>query len=314
LNNKALFKKFSEKHSKRLSFSMHYNWWNEVVEEHWDVAVVANKEEIKAVWPYFIRKKGPWKMIAQAHLTPYAGPFLVYPEGQKEASKISFEHKIHKELIEQLPTFAELDLSFPIDFTNGLAFQWCGFEEKRKYTFLLSLQQSEEELWSNLRENIRRQIRKAEKTISIQNKFDYLLLEDAVKDSFKQQASSFPLPDKFIERVVSYIEKYNCGQVYLAKEDNQLHAALGVIYDSNTAYYLLGGSFQAYKNSGAMSLLMWNAIKDAKHTGIKQFNFEGSSIPSIENYLRGFGGKLNSFCRMTKYDSKSLAILKNLKA
>jgi hypothetical protein len=85
-----------------------------------------------------------------------------------------------------------------------------------------------------------------------------------------------------------------------------------VIYDANSAYYLIGGSKKEYKNSGAMSLLMWKAIQEAKANDLAEFNFEGSSIPSIEQYLRGFGGKLHSFCRMTKRDSSSLAIVRQL--
>jgi len=313
LTNKEHFKKFSEHQAEKLGFSMHFNWWNEVVQDSWEVAVLEKGGEIQAIWPYYLRKKGPWKMIAQAPLTPYAGPFLVYPEGQKTCSKISYEHKQYEALMKQLPKVAEIDLSFPMRFENGLAFQWNAFEERVKYTYLLNLKSDEAFLWKNLRENVRRQIKKAEKCLRLEIAFKSEALETAMRSTFEQQHQPYPLAEKYLERIIHYFEKHECGKLYLAYEKEQLHSAIAIVYDATTAYYLVGGSMQAHKNSGAMSLLMWQAIQDAKSRGLEYFNFEGSSIPSIEKYLRGFGGELQPVRRLIKKGSKSLEVLKNLK-
>ena len=45
---------------------------------------------------------------------------------------------------------------------------------------------------------------------------------------------------------------------------------------------------------------MWEAIKFAKKLGIKYFDFEGSMVPQIERYFRGFGGKLTPYYRINK--------------
>ena len=54
------------------------------------------------------------------------------------------------------------------------------------------------------------------------------------------------------------------------------------------AYYLQGGNHPDLRNSGAASLVMWEAIQFAS-TVTQQFNFAGSMIPSIERFFRGFG-------------------------
>ena len=105
----------------------------------------------------------------------------------------------------------------------------------------------------------------------------------------------------------------------MAKDDNdKVHACLLWIHDANSAYYLIGGADQEHKNSGAMSLLMWNAIKDSKSVSLeqekklKQFNFEGSMIPAIEKYLRGFGGVLTPYSCLYKNNSIGLKLARKV--
>ncbi len=308
MNAKELFKQFSEKHASQLPFSLHFTWWNEVVLEDWDVAVLSNGEEVFGIMPYFIRKKGPWNFISNAHFTPYCGPFLIYPEGQKTTTKIAFEHRAHRDLIEQLPSFSAYSQNFYLGFSNALAFQWKGFLETNRYTYVLSLNQSEEELWSGLRENNRKQIKKAEKEIQISATNDAVLLKEILQQSVENKIET-----AYFERMIAFVEKYKCGTILKATKNDQTHAVLLCVADEQSAYYLLGGNATEHKNSGAMSVLTWKAMLYFKEKGIPHFNFEGSSIESVEKYFRGFGGDLISFKRIEKLNSKSLEVAKKLK-
>ncbi|MDB4061517.1 aminoacyltransferase [Vicingaceae bacterium] len=305
---KKLFKEFTDQHAEKLPFSLQFNWWNEVVANNWDVAILNNGEETYGIMPYFIRNKGPWSFISNAHFTPYCGPFLVYPEGQKTTTRIAFEHRAYRELIEQLPTFSEYSQNFHLDFNNALAFQWNGFTETNRYTYILSLEQEEKALWTGLRENNRKQIKKAEKTIKISETNDASLLQNILNQSIENKI----ILDYF-QRMITFVDKHKCGKVWKATEGADVHAVLLSISDSKNAYYLLGGNAQEFKNSGAMSLLTWQALLHFKQLGIKQFNFEGSSVAAVEKYFRGFGGDLVSFKRLEKHNSKSLEVAKKLK-
>lgn len=316
MTNKEHFKIFSQQHEALLPFSLTYGWWYKVVANSWDVAVVLKNEEAVAIWPYFIRKKGPWEVIAPAYFTPYAGPFLTYPKGQKQANKISYEHKMHQELLAQLPKVAEIEQQFQLNFKNGLVFRWNGFLEQINYTYLLDLSDTEEVLWSNLRENIRRQIRKAEKGINLHKKDNApALLEELFKDTFKEKGTTYPIGDNgIIKRLVGYIEKQQKGNILFAsEEDGEIHAGIACVYDHQTAHYLIGGSAEGYRNTAATSLLMWHQILAAKAAGCRFFNFEGSVIPSVEKFLRGFGGTLQTVHRIHKINSKSLNLVQKAK-
>lgn len=315
MNKKLLFQKITNEKKDELPFSLHYAWWNEVVKTDWDVAVVANGPQVIAAWPYFIRKKGPWLFLTNPHFTPYTGPIIHYPEGQKPDTRISYENKIVEQLIKQLPEYAEFTQNFPPSFQNTLPFIFHGFNDSKRYTYLLDLKQTEENIWNNFRDNIRRQIRKAEKQLSIENSHDFSLLPSLLKESYQGQESNYPnFPEALFERIYQYTQQYDCGNLWKAIDEQQIvHACLLLIHDKHTAYYLIGGAAKAFKSSGAMSYLLHHTIKWSKEKGLSHFNFEGSSIPSIEKYLRGFGGELSPFSHISAQPSKSLQWAKKIK-
>jgi hypothetical protein len=65
------------------------------------------------------------------------------------------------------------------------------------------------------------------------------------------------------------------------------------------ASYLMGGSDPSLRTSGAMSLLMWEAIKFAGQVA-RRFDFEGSMLRPVERFFRAFGGRQVSFPRLTR--------------
>lgn len=310
-----LFKKFSDENKSHLPFSLHYEWWNEVVVNDWHVGIMKNQNQVSAIWPYFIRKKGPFTMICQPHFTPYSGLFIAYPKGQKPSTKIAYEQKVIEFLIQQLPPFSELEQNFHLQFHNSLPFIWSDFQDVKRFTYVLNIEQTEESLWSNFRDNIRKQVNKAQKELTIQDS-NPTNLKLCFDDTFSNQGIKSPIDDSNIfERIYNYIQKYNCGFCIEAVDSaNNLHATMLCIYDHLQAYYLIGGSAKDFNRSGAMSFLQWEAIKRSKSLGIKAYNFEGSSIKSVEKYLRGFGGDLKSFSRIQKKDSKTLNFIKALKS
>jgi len=284
---------------------MKYEWWNEVVKEDWEVLVLVKNDEAYAVWPYYKRKKMGVNFLANPHFSPYVGPFLTNPKNAKVSKKIAFEHDSYSALIDQLPKAQVMEFNFPLSFNNGLAFNWNGFKTGLKYTYLLNLNLAEDELFASFRENIRRQIKKAEKNFKIIDSSDANLLKEMLNNSF---SNSIPL--SYFERLVTYVEKNKCGELKVAAFDNSIQASVLTIWDNDSAYYLIGGKEIGATNYGAMSLLLWNSIKNSKQRGLKLFNFEGSSIKNVEHYLRGFGGELVSSHRYEKNSSKLLEMVR----
>ena len=85
-----------------------------------------------------------------------------------------------------------------------------------------------------------------------------------------------------------------------------------LVWDKKSAYYIAGGSPKEVRTSGAMPLLLWEAIKFSSKV-TKYFNFEGSMIKPIERFFRAFGGEQVPYFEITKINSKFISFAKTFK-
>lgn len=317
MKNKILFEKFSRQLHDQLPFCMRYEWWDEVVKDQWEVAVAANGSQVLAIMPFYKVKKGPWTVISNPHFTPYSGPFYDYPDNQKTTTKVSYENKINQSLIDQLPSYASLNLNCHLEFSNSLSFLWNGFQDLNRYTYLLNLKQDKEFIWKNFRENMRRDIRKAEKNIVVEPNEQPDVIEFCLKESYRKQKKKYPpIFNQYYGRIFEFMKKYKCGKSWKAvdKDGKELHASICCLWDNKSAYYLIGGTTQEHSNSGAVSLLLWHAIQESQKMGQNYFNFEGSILPGVEKFFRGFGGELTPYSNLKSEPSPTYQFFKSIKS
>ena len=98
-------------------------------------------------------------------------------------------------------------------------------------------------------------------------------------------------------------------------QEGRHHAGVYLVWDNESAYYLMGGSDPDLRNSGATSLCIWEAIKFAS-TVSKEFNFGGSMMEPVESFFRAFGGKQKLIFNISKTNSlllRTFFFLKNIK-
>jgi hypothetical protein len=86
----------------------------------------------------------------------------------------------------------------------------------------------------------------------------------------------------------------------LVSFEGQFLATNVVAYDKELAYYFVGGIDPVVNDHNAGTIAMWDAILTAKKAGMKTFNFCGSSIPSISEYFKSFGGFELEVIRLSK--------------
>ena len=72
-------------------------------------------------------------------------------------------------------------------------------------------------------------------------------------------------------------------------EENRSQAALFLVWDSRSAYYLIPTYRQDCKTTGASSLLVWEAIRYAHNLGLQFFDFEGGNQENIARSYAQFG-------------------------
>ena len=271
----------------------------------WGEVTVEKKGEIIARLAYVAKKRRGFILLKMPQLTKTLGPWL-RPSQAKYANELSEQKDLMSELIQKLPPFDHFFQNFHYSITNWLPFYWQGFEQTTRYTYVIEDLTDINKIWDGMLPNIRTDIKKAKNRFGLQIRTDLGL--DAFLDvnelTFSRQGMKLPYTRDFVRRLDNACKDNNARKIFFAQDkDGRIHAALYIVWDENSAYYLMGGSDPELRNSGANSLCMWEAIQYAA-TVTKRFDFEGSMIEPIERFFRAFGAKQVPYFQIKK-DNRS---------
>jgi len=286
------------------------DWWLDAVcEGEWDAAIAEEAGKIKGALVYRKTKRAGQTLFNMPPLCSNWGPWINYPAEQKYASRISHEHQVISELIDQLPAFDYFNQRFRYEVENGLAFFWKGFSLTTRYTYVLEDLTSADKIWDNLSSSARSQIRKAEKLIRVEeatNSDDLYRLSTQV---FERQKEKIPYSQELVRKIYNACVQQHSGKIFLAKDsENRIQAALFLVWDSKSSYYLAGGT-EGQAPGGTFSFLMWKAIQHAA-TVTREFNFEGSMLESVEKFFRTFGPTQKPYLQVQKINSTVIKVAK----
>jgi hypothetical protein len=286
-------------------------WWLDCVasKDGWDVCLVEKGGQIMGSMPYVIKNRIGFKLCSMPALTHTLGPWI-RPSKAKSAKHLALQKKLMNQLIQQLPDFDYFSQNWHYSQTNWLPFYWQGFKQSNNYTYVIEDLSDLDIVWSGLRENIRGDIRKASDRFNliVDDNLSVVNFLELNKKVFVRQNKHSPYSDEFVHKLdLSCIEN-NSRKIFIAiDEDGRKHAGVYLVWDKDSAYYLMGGSDPELRNSGATSLCMWEAIKFAA-TVVNKFDFEGSMIEPVERFFRAFGAKQKPYYTITKTPSMLLRL------
>ncbi len=268
--------------------------------DSWGVCLVEKGRQIQASMPYVIKRKYGLTLLTQPPLTQNLGPWI-RPTNAKYSKKLSREKDLMVALIDQLPRYHYFSQNWHYSNTNWLPFHWKGFEQTTRYTYFIDDLDNIESIWAEAQDNIRREIRKAK------NRFDLVVNSDLPiseffelnKLTFSRQGLAIPYSEKFVKNLANQAkDRKQCRWFIAQDKEGKNHAGVLLVWDSESAYYLMGGGDPELRNSGATSLCIWKAIEFAS-TVTKRFDFEGSMIEPVERFFRGFGAKQTPYFTLT---------------
>ena len=111
----------------------------------------------------------------------------------------------------------------------------------------------------------------------------------------------------FLSNLDAKIKENHAGQLYKAVDtEGSLHAAVYIVWDATTAYYWLGGSAIAHRNSGALTLLLWEIMQDVAKRGIQNFDFTGSDLENLESFFSAFNAEKRTYFKVSRYGNRLL--------
>ena len=269
----------------------------------WQAVVIRNGQQFLAVFPFELKKKYGISYSMQPVFAQYWGICL-----GATSSKISRSYELKKQytklLLDKLPKKIRLfNYHFSPKFDYPLPLLWSGYKLVPRYTYQIDIDKTEEEIWAEFAENTRRDIKKAQKSniiIQPHSNFDTLMnigersWGTNVKNVKPEQYSALKnVYNHFAQTAESYLLTANSG-------NGDIAAGILFFAFKDTTIYYFGGTAPEYKHSGAMSLIIWEAIKKARNSGYKVFDFDGSMIEPIERFLRGFGAVPVPYMRVQK--------------
>lgn len=304
MNNKDAYRRLCETEKSIPIFSQ--PWWLDATagEQHWDVITVAKNGRIMATLPYYTERRLGLILLTQPALTQTLGPWLL-PD---DARAVSQQKDLMQTLVERLPRFHHYAQNWHYSQSTCLPLFWQGFRQTTRYTYILPELSDSQSLWTDLQENIRREIRKARNRFKVRIRDDLGVSEFLALSrlTFARQGMSAPNSEFLVERLDSACRARNACKIFIAEDDQgRRHAGVYLIWDENSAYYLMGGGDPELRNSGATSLCMWEAIRFSA-TVTRRFDFEGSMLEPVERFFRAFGAIQQPFSCVSKTPSRLL--------
>ncbi len=279
--------------------------------ENWDVCVdAAQNGRINGALPYFLKKKYGLKIIQQPVLTGYIGLWVHYENTWNAHQKATQERAVLKNLIAQLPATAYFSQAYAPHFQNWLPFRWAGFDTTVRMTHVLNGLQNSDVIFKNFKENVRKRIRKTSATIHVEKTNDIALVYGIYNDIMATKGRKMSYSLDFLTHLHAEIQKNAAGQLYKAVDtEGSVHAAVYVVWDATTAYYWLGGSAIAHRNSGALTLLLWEIMQDVSKKGVSSFDFTGSDLENLESFFSAFNAEKRTYFNVSRYGNRFLKFM-----
>lgn len=252
-----------------------YSFYLDAMAKSWDGLVLNDYE---AVMPLTRNKKYSICYLYQPAFTACLGIF----------GKTLTAEKVN-DFLKAIPSkFSYWD----IYFNHGNFFRLKDFTLYERMNYVLPLNEPCEKLYSNYRENIKRNIKKAEQFGLAINKNIAVAEVTALA---KQQAREFAdLPAEDFKRFESLYQllyqKEKATTYAVHTKEGQLLAAAVFFFSHNRAYYIMVGNHPDGKTLGASHALINAFIKD--HAGQNLLlDFEGSDISSLAFFYSSFGAR-----------------------
>lgn len=290
-------------------------WWLDAVAgDSWDVVLVEKDGQVVASLPYVVRKRFGLTVLTMPMLTQNLGPWL-RPSSAKYAKQLSQEKDLIQALYGQLQSHAHYSQNWHHSRTNWLPLYWKGYEQTTRYTYRLPELTDLGAVWSEFQANIRTDIRKSANKEGVRVRTDLSIdsFLELNKKVFSRQGMALPYSEDLVRKIHSAAVENNAGKFFIGEDElGRHHAGVYLVWDENSAYYLLGGGDPDLRNSGATSLCMWEAIQFAS-TVTKSFDFEGSMIEPIERFFRAFGAVQTPYFSISKTNSKMLQVYRSLR-
>lgn len=288
----------------------HELWWlTAVTDGHFQEVVVKQGSDIVGRLPFVTVRRGPFRVLRMPAFTHVLGPAVDAGTG-KPQTRLTRRLSITRSLIDQLPPHSHflqhLDPSWDdgLAGADGLAFQEHRFVVTPQYSFEVDCRRSLDDIWAAMHQKTRQPIRRAEEKYSVHavdhpKSFIDFYLQNTTTWGRENRIDFARFPALFAE-----CDARKCGAVLGAFDREGSPTAMAYfVWGRGRMYYLLSTRSFRSNDYGAVSLLLWSAMKQAHEMGLV-LDLDGVYSSGTARFLSSFGGQLKT--RLTIRRSRML--------
>jgi Acetyltransferase (GNAT) domain len=231
--------------------------------------------------------------------THMLGPAIEAGDG-KPQTRLQRRISITRSLLDQLPRFSEfhqhLDPSLDdgLAIADGLAFQECKFEVMQQYNFEVDCRRSLTDLSAGLNLKTRQHIRRAEKAYSVRSVDDPRSFIDFYLKNVHTWGRKSRIEFEHFSALFAESRAHESGVILGAFDHTDAPAAMTyLVWGHGIMYYLLSTRSFDMADSGAVSLLIWCAMKQAHEMGLV-LDLDGVYSSGSARFLSNFGGQMKT--------------------
>lgn len=269
----------------------HEAWWLDIATGgNYKYVEVQDKGEVVGRLPYFPKKRFGLRYNIMPELTHFVGPGVIEGDGS-DTTRFLRKSTIIRELLKQLPDYSIHKYKCHRDITDAIAFQQSKFMVNVQFTHEIA-PATEEVLWKNLRVEKRKKIKQAQKLHTISHMTDPDEFWHFYEENLGKRGMKSVYKYGSCREIIKQTLERDRGRIYTARDaNNNLTTAIFCIWDATTSYYFMCARTPEAHN-GAMSLLVWEAMKDISARGLI-FDFDGINSSSSVLFFTEFGGTIS---------------------
>jgi Acetyltransferase (GNAT) domain len=236
--------------------------------------------------PYRLTRRWGLTCSTMPTLTPFLGPAVDVGSGS-DATLFLKRLGIVRDLIQQLPPMFYFRMKCHRGIQDVIAFQDEGFETSVQFSHEITSAPNEV-IWMNMRDKTRNVIRRSEEQVEVFTLDDPEEFMALYAQNLEARSIISSLDESASLQLLEESLRRGRGRILATRGDGgQVTAAIFCVWDESTCYYLMS-TRAANAGNGDVSLLIWEAIKDASQRGIV-FDFDGLSSPGGVIFFAGFG-------------------------
>lgn len=252
------------------------------------------------------RRRGPYREVVLPAFTPYSGLLLRDPSSE---SDVHYRRSPFERLVESIETsYHAIRIQLPPGIDDVRPAIWRGWSARPFYTYDRALNPSATltDEWSSSTAGGYHKHREEYEITDA----DIATCVSLCADSYGRSGRRLPLPSDRLHGFIDRLKEEDVVAIYGARNtfSHEIEAAAIVPRDDLTAYYWMAGS----QPGPAMTVLIGELLLILAAEGVDRFDFVGANTPSIAEFKRKFGCRLQQYQGITFFARKELHLLDTL--